>query len=60
MLFISHGFPDGDAMDTVWTALRCLLWQGGLILAANIAIWVVTAIRFDGKGRLRTAIRKRI
>ena len=59
MLLISRGFPDMDAMDMVWTSLRCLLWQGGLILIANIAIWVVTAIRFDGKGRLRAAPRKK-
>ena len=59
MLLISRGFPDADAMDMVWTSLRCLLWQGGLILIANIAIWVVTAIRFDGKGRLRAAPRKK-
>ena len=58
MLLISRGFPEAYSMDMVWTALRCLLWQGGLILTANIAIWVVTAIRFDGKGRLRASRRK--
>ena len=58
MLLVSRGFAGMDAMDMVWKAFRCLIWQGAIALAVNLIVWIVTAIRFDGKGRLRGAARK--
>ena len=53
MLVISGGFGTMDAMDMVWKAFWCLIWQAVLILAANAAIWAVTFFRFDAKGNYR-------
>ncbi len=53
MLVVSGGFVRMDVMDMVWRAFWCLIWQAGLILVANLAIWIVTALRFDAKGNFR-------
>ena len=53
MLVMSMGFSGMDMMDMVWRAFWCLIWQGVLVLLANIAIWAVTFFRFDAKGNLR-------
>ena len=53
MLFISGGFAGMNAMDIVWKAFWCLIWQAAIILAANAAIWAVTFFRFDAKGNYR-------
>ena len=53
MLFISGGFAGMNAMDMVWKAFWCLIWQAAIILAANAAIWAVTFFRFDAKGNYR-------
>ena len=53
MLAISMGFPGMEAMDMVWKAFWCLVWQGILALVANGAIWLVTFARFDAKGNYR-------
>ena len=50
MIFISGGFPGMDAMDMVWKAFWCLIWQAVLVLAANAAIQAVVFFRFDAKG----------
>lgn len=53
MLVMTMGFPGMDMMAMVWKAFWCLIWQGILALLANIAIWAVTASRFDARGNLR-------
>ena len=54
MVFISGGFAGMEAMDMVWKAFWCLVWQAVLILLANAAIWAVTFFRFDARGNYRT------
>ena len=53
MLVISGGFAGMDAMDMVWKAFWCLVWQAVLVLLANAAIWGVTFFRFDARGNYR-------
>jgi hypothetical protein len=53
MLVIVMGFPNLGMMDMVWKAFWCLIWQGILVLLANIAIWAVTFFRFDARGNIR-------
>ena len=53
MLIVSGGFAGMDAMDMVWRAFWCLVWQAVLVLAANAAIWGVTFFRFDARGNYR-------
>ena len=53
MVFLSGGFAGMEAMDMVWKAFWCLVWQAVLILLANAAIWAVTFFRFDARGNYR-------
>ena len=53
MLMLSRGFPQMNAMEMVWKAFWCLIWQGILALLANASIWAVTFLRFDARGNLR-------
>ena len=59
MLVISMGFPGMEAMDMVWKAFWCLIWQGVLALLANAAIWAAAALCFDAKGNYRSKKSKR-
>ena len=58
MLFMSAGFAAMDTMEMVWKAFWCLIWQAGLSLLANLAIWITAALRFDAKGNYRKKRRK--
>ena len=53
MFVLSAGFPSLTPEEMVWKAFWCLVWQAILSLLANIAVWAVTALRFDAKGNLR-------
>ena len=53
MLFLSSGFPGMDAMEMVWRAFWCLIWQGVVALLANAVIWLAAFARFDAKGNFR-------
>ena len=54
MLVLSGSFAGMDAMDMVWKAFWCLVWQAALVLIANAAIWGVTFFRFDARGNYRS------
>lgn len=53
MLLISGGFGDLEMMDMLWTAVRCVLWQAGLIAVSCLVINGMVAIRYDRKGEVR-------
>ena len=53
MLILSGGFAEMSAMDMAWRALRCLLWEGGLAIAAILGINITAAVMFDRKGEFR-------
>ena len=53
MLILSGGFAEMSAMDMAWRALRCLLWEGGLAIAAIVGINITAAAMFDRKGEFR-------
>ena len=53
MLVISRGFAGMDAMEMVWKAFWCLIWQAVLALLANGGIWAAAALRFDARGNYR-------
>ena len=53
MIFMTQGFAGMEVMDMVWKALKCLVLEAVLALVANIAITVVTMLRFDRKGEYR-------
>lgn len=53
MLVAAAGMGSMDTMDMVWKAVRCLLWEAGVALAANLAVNIIAALVFDHKGELR-------
>ncbi len=59
MVFITAGFDSGEAMDMVWTAVNCLIWEAVLALAATISINLLAAARYDRRGELRSKSKKK-
>ena len=53
LFVLSANFASMDVTDMVWKALELLLWEAGITLAANVAINLAAALRFDRKGRHR-------
>ena len=53
-VLVSNKFPDMDAMAMLDKAVVCILWQGGLVASVCIAINIVTTIRYDRNGYLRS------
>lgn len=53
MLLIAMTFSSREAIDMVWLAAKCLLWQGGLALVAIAVINGITMYRFDYRGNKR-------
>ena len=53
-VLVSNQFPDMEAMAMLDKAVACILWQAGLIAAVCIVINVVTTIRYDRNGYLRS------
>ena len=53
MLVVSSGFADQNAIDMVTSAIFCVLWQAGLLLAAHFVIRAIVAVRFNRHGEYR-------
>ena len=53
MVLTSGGFRGMEVMAMVEKAVRCVLWQAGLVLASWVAINTIVALRYDAKGNLR-------
>lgn len=53
MLAASISFGAIAPMDMLWRTVRCLLWQAGLIVAANLAVHITVAVLYNRKGTLR-------
>ena len=53
MLLVSGGFAGMEMSAMVWKALACVGIQAILALIANVAISLVTMLRFDRRGDLR-------
>ena len=53
MFLISGGFRGMDMMEMADTAVRCVLWELGLMALCCIVINIVVTIRYDRKGRVR-------
>lgn len=53
MLVVSGSFAGQNAMDMVWSAIICVLWQAALILAASFVIRTIVAFRFNRHGEHR-------
>lgn len=53
MLLIATTLSAREAMDMVWLAARCVLWQVALALLAKLFINTYTVCSFDYNGRRR-------
>ena len=54
MFFITSGFRGMDGMEMLDKAVRCILWEIGLIAVCCIGINILLIIRYDFQGRLRS------
>ena len=59
MLMILLTFSGRAAMDMVWLAVKCLLWEGALALIAIFSINSVAMYTYDFNGNKRRKTRKR-
>ena len=53
MFIITGSFAEKAATEVLSSALRCVLWEGGLAIAACIAIHVLVGIHFTASGDRR-------
>ncbi|HIT34256.1 MAG TPA: SdpI family protein [Candidatus Faecousia intestinigallinarum] len=54
MLIVCASFGGMETMDMVWSALTCVLWELGLLIAASLAVDITLIVRYDRKGARRT------
>ena len=59
MLMICITFSGREAMDMVWLAVKCLLWEGVLGLIAIFSINSVAMYTYDYNGNKRKKAKKR-
>jgi len=59
MLLIAATMPSREAMDMVWLAAKCILWQIVLALLAKLFINTYTLYSFDYNGRRRRKPKKK-
>ncbi len=52
-LLIGSRFGKMDAMDMVYKAVSCIIWEIVLTAIGCLAINILTALRYDSKGNLR-------
>ena len=53
MLLVSAGFGKMQTIDLLWRAVYCMLCQVILVAGSCIAVNIIVALRFDGKGNPR-------
>ena len=59
MLMICITFSGREAMDMVWLAVKCLLWEGALGLIAIFSINSVAMYTYDYNGNKRRKTKKK-
>ena len=59
MLMMVITFSGREAMDMVWLAVKCLVWEGVLGLAANFFVNSLAMYTYDYNGNRRRKTKKR-
>jgi len=59
MWFLSKDFGGLETMEMVWKAVRCVLWQAGLVAVSCVVLNLVVMIRFNYKGEPRRTRRRK-
>lgn len=58
MAIICIGFGKMEAPDMVWAAVKCILWELGIIAAATAAINITVMVVYDSHGNSRKEMRE--
>ena len=58
MAIVCIGFGKMDAPDMVWAAVKCILWELGIIAAATAAINITVMVVYDSQGNSRAEMRE--
>ena len=53
MLLICGSFRGMEIVDLLWKAVKCVLWEAGLIAVSCLVINTAAALRYDRKGERR-------
>ena len=53
MALICNGYRGMDMMDMMRSAVACVLWQVGLVVAMTVTLHIVVLVRYDWKGNRR-------
>lgn len=53
MLLLTNGFAEKEIYDAVWTAVKCVLWEAGLVALSSLAINTLVMTRFTYDGDYR-------
>ena len=53
MIIVVTGFGGKDAFQMAQTAITCLCWQAGLVLAARLTVAILAAVFFTADGSRR-------
>ena len=59
MVLITNGYRGMDAMDMVYSAVKCILWEIGLAVVSSLAINITMMVLFDRKGERRSKKQKK-
>jgi hypothetical protein len=58
MAIVCIGFGKMEAPDMVWSAIKCILWELGIIAAATAAINITVIVVYDSQGNNRAEMRE--
>lgn len=58
MAIICIGFGGMEAEEMLWTAVKCILWELGIIAFASLAINVTVIVFYDSQGNSRKEMRE--
>lgn len=57
MAIICISFGSMEAEEMLWAAVKCILWELGVIVAASLAINVTVIVFYDSQGNSRSEMR---
>ena len=58
MALICVGFGNMQAMDMVWSAVWCIVWELGIVAIATAAINITVIALYDSEGNSRSEMRE--
>lgn len=59
MVLITNGYRGMEAMDMVYSAVKCIVWEIGLAVISSLAINITMMVLYDRKGYRRSQKQKK-